>query len=248
MLPLSPMQLFELWERGRGQSPALRARALLAAGAGDLAPAEFDAYSVGRRDADLLRLRAATFGRELRSRIDCSACGDALEWSIDVETLLPAAPSVAAHEIALDADGFTLRFRPPTTGDLAAICWHPGSASGVAAAREQLIARCIIAAERGGKSVEASTLSEEAKERVELAMAANDPAAEFRLLVTCSACGSASEALLDIVSYFWLEVEAWVERTAREVHALASAYGWREADVLAMGPARRHLYLGQLAP
>jgi hypothetical protein len=28
-----------------------------------------------------------------------------------------------------------------------------------------------------------------------------------------------------------------------DVHALASAYGWREADVLAMSPMRRQVYL-----
>jgi hypothetical protein len=29
----------------------------------------------------------------------------------------------------------------------------------------------------------------------------------------------------------------------REVHLLASAYGWRESDILAMTPWRRQLYL-----
>jgi hypothetical protein len=29
----------------------------------------------------------------------------------------------------------------------------------------------------------------------------------------------------------------------REVHTLAWAYGWREADILAMSPARRQFYI-----
>jgi hypothetical protein len=32
----------------------------------------------------------------------------------------------------------------------------------------------------------------------------------------------------------------------REVHILASAYGWREDDILAMSPARRRIYLEML--
>ncbi len=32
-------------------------------------------------------------------------------------------------------------------------------------------------------------------------------------------------------------------RRGAVVHALARAYGWREADVLAMSEARRHFYL-----
>ena len=32
-------------------------------------------------------------------------------------------------------------------------------------------------------------------------------------------------------------------RLLGHVHALARAYGWREADILAMSPARRQVYL-----
>ncbi len=40
----------------------------------------------------------------------------------------------------------------------------------------------------------------------------------------------------------WSEVESWAWRTLFDVHVLASAYGWSEAAVLALGP-RRDLYL-----
>ena len=78
-------------------------------------------------------------------------------------------------------------------------------------------------------------------------MADADPAAEKRIEVICPACGVLTMALFDVVSFFWAEIEAWVTRTARDVHALASAYGWREADILGMGNARRQLYLSLLS-
>jgi hypothetical protein len=46
-----------------------------------------------------------------------------------------------------------------------------------------------------------------------------------------------------VVAYFWSEINAWAYRLLGEVHSLASAYGWREEDILAMSPWRRHVYL-----
>ena len=48
---------------------------------------------------------------------------------------------------------------------------------------------------------------------------------------------------LDVAAFFWTELNAWAVRLLREIHALASAYGWREADILALSPKRRDLYL-----
>jgi hypothetical protein len=46
--------------------------------------------------------------------------------------------------------------------------------------------------------------------------------------------------------YLWTEVRAAARRLLLEVHALASSYGWREADVLEMSPPRRHAYLSMV--
>jgi len=49
--------------------------------------------------------------------------------------------------------------------------------------------------------------------------------------------------MFDIVSFFWSEICVQAKRLLREVHILARAYGWREADILSMSAARRQLYL-----
>ena len=59
----------------------------------------------------------------------------------------------------------------------------------------------------------------------------------------CPECGHRWHATFDIVSFFWSEIDAWAYRTLHQVHRLASAYGWREADILAMSPWRRQFYL-----
>ena len=74
-------------------------------------------------------------------------------------------------------------------------------------------------------------------------MAEADPQADIQLALSCPACGHQWLSTFDIVSFFWSEINAWAYRILREVHILASAYGWREADILAMSPYRRQLYL-----
>ena len=74
-------------------------------------------------------------------------------------------------------------------------------------------------------------------------MADADPQADVRLAVTCPSCGTGWEVPFDAGSFLWSEVEAWARRTLLEVHQLAAAYGWSEAEVLALGPRRRQAYL-----
>ena len=74
-------------------------------------------------------------------------------------------------------------------------------------------------------------------------MADADPQADVRLALDCPACGHKFLAAFDVVAYFWSEINAWAYRLLGEVHTLASAYGWREDDILALSPWRRHVYL-----
>ncbi len=45
----------------------------------------------------------------------------------------------------------------------------------------------------------------------------------------------------------WREIHAWAKRQLDEVHTLASAYGWSEADILAMSASRRRRYVSLVA-
>ena len=62
-------------------------------------------------------------------------------------------------------------------------------------------------------------------------------------MFACASCGHRHEVAFDIASFFWGEIDAWASRTFLDVHALAKAYGWREAEILAMSPRRRQHYL-----
>ena len=80
-------------------------------------------------------------------------------------------------------------------------------------------------------------------EAVQTAMAEADPLADLQLALTCPACGHAWRSPFDPAAFFWGEIEAWLPRVLREVHLLASAYGWSEREILGMDAWRRSQYL-----
>ncbi len=78
---------------------------------------------------------------------------------------------------------------------------------------------------------------------VEAAMERADPRSAIELALACPACGAQWSTPFDIASFLGGEISIAAERLARDVHDLARAYGWREADIVAMSPWRRQLYL-----
>ena len=113
-------------------------------------------------------------------------------------------------------------------------------------ARSILIERCVLQARFEDSDVTASGLAEKVVDAISVEMAASDPQADIQLALECAGCGHRWKAPFDIVTFFWSEIGAWVKRILREVHILASAYGWPEADILAMSPLRREFYLEML--
>ena len=134
-----------------------------------------------------------------------------------------------------------MRFRLPNSHDLAAV----SGSSDPTAARVLLLERCL-AARKAGQPVPASTLPTGVVEAVEARMSKLDPQGETILELRCAACGHQWRAALDIGRFFWQELAAEARRLLREVHLLASAYGWGEAEILALTPARRDAYLAQV--
>lgn len=239
MRALSAAVLLDVWERGQPLAPARRAVLLLEAAAPDEAPEALAALPVGRRDARLLALRAQTFGPRLESLVACPACGETLELNLAAEGLRADAPGDVPEVLSVEHAGYAVRFRLPTAGDLVEAAEGDGAVEDAG----QLLARCVVEARHGDAVLAADALPGAVAEAVAAQMEAADPQADVRLALTCPACAHAWQSAFDIVTFFWAEIDAWGRRTLRDVHALASAYGWREADVLAMSAWRRQAYL-----
>jgi hypothetical protein len=237
MRTLTATELLEVWERGERQHPLDRALTLLAAACPETEPPELAALAIGRRDTLLLALRRLTLGDRLTAFAACPACGAELEYGVDIGGLLDAAKTPPA-KLSVRKDGYDISFRLPDSADLGAVAGRDA-----AAARTQILERCILAARRKGKVVAADLLSESALTAVVAAMTRADPLAEITMHLQCAACGRTWDAVLDILSFFWTELGGRVKELLSEVETLARAYGWREADILAMSEWRRRFYL-----
>lgn len=242
MRPLTAAELLDIWERGRGQAPPRQALLLLEATCSDEPPEALAALPVGRRNARLLRLRGWTFGPHLESIVACPACGERLELNVAVDKLLGDGDDELALPLVCHHDGYDVTFRLPNSLDLAEASGLPETAG-----ERLLLERCLLEARQGEEDVMIADLPEAVVAAVADAMAAADPQADLRGALTCPACSHGWESPLDVVSYLWHEVDTWARRTLYEVHLLASAYGWHEADILAMSAWRRSTYLNLIA-
>src|SRR5262245_36474822 len=238
MQPPDAAQLLDVWERGWSRPPE-RALLLLALACPDTPAAELARLSVGQRDARLLELRERAFGPRLVALAACPGCGERVEAAFTAADVPPPAADLPPEGLALDAGDWRVRFRLPDSLDLLAVA----ALADEGAARRVLLERCVESARRGEEAGAAAELPDAVAEAVAARMAEVDPLADVRLALNCPACGRPWEVAFDVVAFFWSELDAWARRTFAEVHALASAYGWREADVLALSPERRRIYL-----
>jgi hypothetical protein len=239
MARVSASDLLAAWEHGQTELPVRRALLLLAAAHPATPQESVAAMSIGQRDGELLALREELFGAQLTGLTACPECADPVELDFAVSDIRVAPGSAVEEPIDLSLNGYTLRFRLPNCLDVAALSSDGGPEEGV----RQLRDRCLLDAEYEGAAVPAAELPEVIVEAMSDRMAEADPQADVRLALCCPACGTAWQARFDIASFLWAEVDAWSRRTLREVHLLASAYGWSEGEILAMSPLRRRLYL-----
>jgi hypothetical protein len=224
--------LLEAWERGATEADPGRAATMLALACGDRTRDELEGLSIAECDVELLRLRWITFGDALRGCVPCGACGTRVEFGIAVSSLVERLEALRPRgEAKWQAGRMTFSMRAVTSRDVAAI-------RRLANPRQALLARCV--------SVEGEAVGEALASCEDIAVEnfnRINEGAETRIAVGCPACGTIEHADLDIARFLWTEVRHAALALLREVHELASAYGWSEGAILAMTNARRARYL-----
>jgi len=237
--PLSAQELLHVWEEGYDQPPACRALFLLRYACPDERTEALADLPLGLRDARLLTLREWTFGPRLTCLARCPGCHEQLELTFPVEAVRVGAALPANTELELTMQDYHITFRLPNSTDMVAL--H-GLDEG-AAARRHLLERCLLGAQYKGRKRSVGRLPTKVLDAVIRRMADADPQANTHTALSCPACAHAWQAAFDIGSFFWTEIEGWAYRMLRDVHRLATAYGWREPDILALSPRRRQFYL-----
>ncbi|MBP5976202.1 phage baseplate protein [Brasilonema sp. CT11] len=257
MRSLSALELLNIWEWGHNQPSCSKAIRLLTTACSELPVDILNKLSIGQRDAMLLTLRERTFGSQLASQTTCPNCGELLELNFNVADVRMASPQLEAVEkFSLSVAEYEVSFRLPNTLDIMAIAEGASEAIAQSAvpeatatdkqsetAQQILLERCILAATDKSESFSFNQLPSNIIKAVIAEMAQVDPQANVPLDTSCPACSHEWQLLFDIMSFFWSEINAWAFRILRDVHTLATTYGWCEADILAMSPRRRQLYL-----
>jgi hypothetical protein len=236
-LPVPTSTLLAAWERGLNADPWTRSTALLAVAPGG-ADTDPGRLSAGARDARLLDLRERLFGSRLTGTVACPACGERLEITLETAQIRATAPRRVGDAETVVVGSYVLRFRLPTLDDVA------GARRGDRDAfRRELLARCVLSVTHDDVPATLADVPPAVVTALVDRMGELDPQADVRIGVSCPACRHAWQPRVDVPSFLWSELDVWVRRLLCEVHALATAYGWREPDVLGLTPARRRFYL-----
>jgi hypothetical protein len=170
------------------------------------------------------RCHSGLFGPDVTGVVGCAACGERLDVTVPLDGLLAQAVGGAPAPPP--------GLRCPTSRDLVAAAAAPDGAA-------ELLRRCAPGA--GGASPSVRRALDEALEDVV------GPALPV-VRAACPGCGEEVRAVVDPLALLWQRVEDLVPRLLDDVARLARAFGWSEADVLALGPHRRAAYLRLVAP
>ena len=234
-----PAVLLNVWEQAAGWPQAHRTVALLRAADPAMADTDVAHLTVGEADQRLLALRDAAFGSRFDAVSRCPQCSESIELRFRTGDF-PAEDAAARAPLALETAGMQVEFRLPTLTDLA----EAARAADAAAARALLLCRCITSARTSaGEVVDPATLEPHLVDAVGAALEHADPLACTRLELRCPACAHTWSSVFDVSAYLWMELDNWAKGILREVHLLARAYGWSEAEILSLSVRRRREYL-----
>ncbi len=240
MQPLSSSDLVRAWEAGARRHPVDRGVLLLSLLHPDQPLDAVWQWTVGHRNRQLLAFYQQTAGTQMDCMATCRECGQVNEFSVQVHDITFEPPE---ETVGTWQDGeLAIWFRQPNNLDLVSAAMEQD----LDKARRLLAQRCITRARHRDRDIDASRLPDPAIVAVGEAIRDQDPQVDLHFDIICAACNSTSSILFDVMAFVWLEINRFAQRTLHEVHLLATAYGWSEADILAMSPPRRQFYLDQL--
>jgi hypothetical protein len=239
MEPLSAEEVLQLWERAERLGPTDRALVLLVRARRGHSDGDIEAMTIGQSEAALLELRDATFGGGLVALENCPDCRAFVELTVEPSVLFAMTPPAVAS-IALNVDGWRVRFRAPRLVDLKALERETDPAH----ARLFLLGRCVEeASDPQGDAVAVEQLPGSLQESIARAMDEADPLAHLTLPLECPDCRRTWDGELNVAAFFWREISVMARRLLGEIHELASRYGWSESHILRLSEVRRHAYL-----
>jgi hypothetical protein len=230
-----PGRLLVAWEDAAGVPPVARGTVLVhRAGLVDDLDTALD-LPIGAVASLAARLYAEEFGDVVPGILTCHSCGQRLDVELPMDSVVASQDeSVGAESAVALAGGRRLLVRAPTTRDLVAACGSHDPA-------RELLNRCVRAEDNA--PVDADGLDDAALTVVDAAAEELAGSAAVVVRTACPSCGTEVAAPLDVAALLWDRVAYAAPAILAEVAELAAAFGWAEAEVLALTPIRRRTYL-----
>lgn len=228
-----------------GQGRSLTERSLIAINVAfpEKSWEELIAMPIGGRDQYLLELYGLCFGNSIAGVCDCPSCDKEIELTIPIDHFRSEDPTIRPATVSVDVGRYQVQSRLPDSSVLMSI----NHFQELKEARSSLIGHCIVSSTYRGKAISPHRLPVYVLKALAESILMADPQAELLMEVHCPACDHAWEIQFDISFYFWDSLAASANSLDWEVHVLASAYGWKEADILAMNAWRRHRYIQRVS-
>ncbi|MEU7603594.1 hypothetical protein [Streptomyces sp. NPDC041003] len=233
-----PKLLLRAWEQAASAPEAARSAVFVhLAGLSPDLDAALD-LDVGACASLAALAHTIAFGCEVAGVVACQACGELMDTQIRLPPAeeLAVVPAARAHG-ALVGD---LTVRPPTTRHLIAAAAVPDRA------RTVLLSCCVRRSD--GAPFDPSSLTAEEEAWLDAAAERLTGEALLMLRMQCPACDRLVRAALDPGAVLWDQIDVAALQLMEDVAALARAFGWSEADVLAMPASRRAAYLARVEP
>ncbi len=209
--------ILDIYGRGMTADPVDRAALLCAAGGGDV-----NALSIGDVDRTIWSWFTSLFDGPQEAVMICSECGEEVEFTFPDSFALPDRLS-GREQLNVSHKGQSYAVQFPKLEDL----------------RGGALKRSVICetAPWGDPDFEAAA---------QKALLEHDPALRVELKLECAICGAVQVQPLDVAGFAWARIEQAARCVVQEVAKLARAFGWSEAELTAMTPSRRALYLAEL--
>ncbi|SCX79590.1 hypothetical protein [Nitrosospira sp. Nsp13] len=184
------------------------------------------ALTVSQVDRLLAAVYDMLYGDRAECQVRCKACREGYEFTLSLSTIIAAQDAAWIGPPAADGT-WTLsdgrRLRAPKLGDLEAAKQQP----------EALFARLVVAGDP-------TTRPELVTEFLDRAA----PLLSFDLSAPCPHCGSEEIVYFDLSRYLSQRLAGERVLMLREIHLIASRYGWSHSEIMQLSRDDRRGYAG----
>lgn len=198
-------------------------------------------WTVNRRLQGLLAVTIITSGSSLGLTRCCSVveCGEPMDLPLDLHAFRVDQDSLLVDCIV--DDGPELSLRVPTGADQ--LKWLREVSLGANPLDDRAMAMELIATVNGAAPQVGTAVSQEWLTAIDRVLNETDFLTTLEIEARCPACAAVSSFAVDLEAELLAVLNRERPRMLDEIHRLAKAYHWNEAEIMNLPVARRREYL-----